>query len=214
MTSVKFVPLFVVITTLCSFSLVYAAVEYEPLFSPEQLDAATLEQRTRMVAMDRQNRKRWERREGHTEAQSTGGVYRYRDKNGNVQFSDRPGPGGQRVEVATPRPDEDTRRAAEKRVDEQQRMIRALQESRRMREEIRVTRAEEAERKELQSRECRRVLNDIQDFRRGGVAYYELDDNGERKFFNDQEISAKVGLLETSYREHCGDLPELAQNDR
>ena len=226
----KHVRLALVVVASASLSLGVVASEYKPLFSKEQLDAADPERRSRMVAMDRENRERWERRQGiyrsesddradtdnattnapvvtATTVASSGGVYRYRDKHGNVQFSDKPVVGAERVEVATQKPGADARRAAEKRLDDQHRMITALQESRKVREEIRLAEAKEADRKAELDRECRRLLNDIQDFRRGGVSYYELDANGDRKFFNDAELAAKVSELESSYQEHCGDLP-------
>ena len=214
----------------CAFCLLarpLAASEeaYKPLFSQEMLESADPETRKRLEALDRKNREQWHAKQqadgatlpasakppGAAVQQSavtrSGGLYRWVDAQGNVQFTDRPPPGAERVEVDVQRPDERSRAEHKAVLADQKRMLDYFES--RNAQERRDTAARVAQQEERQqlAADCRTQFNEMQDYRRGGAVFYDVDESGNRVYFSEEELEARVRDMEADYRRYCGPLP-------
>ena len=75
-------------------------------------------------------------------------------------------------------------------------------------EQERLERKEKREQKKLEKAEarskCHSVRAQLDDMDQGGILYYELDENGERKFVGDKRIETRKDKLRKYLRKNCG----------
>ena len=75
-------------------------------------------------------------------------------------------------------------------------------------EQERLERKEKREQKKQEKAEarskCHSVRAQLGDMEQGGILYYELDENGERKFVADQRIETRKNKLRDYLRKNCG----------
>lgn len=75
-------------------------------------------------------------------------------------------------------------------------------------EQERLERKEKREQKKQEKAEARSKCHSIRaqlgDMDQGGILYYELDENGERKFVGDKRIEARKEKLRKYLRKNCG----------
>lgn len=53
-----------------------------------------------------------------------------------------------------------------------------------------------------QKEKCERVAAEIAELSEGG-SFYEAQDDGERRYFSDEEVSQRIEKQQTSYNKHC-----------
>ena len=130
---------------------------------------------------------------------SAAGVYKWVDEHGNVHFGDRPqGEGAESVQIRESSPDSHNQQRVEK-------LIRAQEARRKQKEQDEEARQkEEAERAtaERHAEYCKQVRKNLQTLKTGGRIYKPLDD-GERHYFNDEEMVAEIKRLEAAIAERC-----------
>ena len=51
---------------------------------------------------------------------------------------------------------------------------------------------------------CHNIQAQLSDMEQGGILYYELDENGERKFVSDERVEAKKNKLRDYLKKNCG----------
>lgn len=191
------------------------AETYKPLFSEAMLEKADPETRARLKAMDAQNRARWQQRRvdggpSDTPApakRGAGKMYRYRDAEGRVQFTDKPVPGSEPVTVDVSEPDATSRAQYEASLEDQSRMLEYFDAKN---EEKAVAAAErrEATRQNRQHKaDCRERFLTLQDHRRGGAVYYDIGPDGDRVYLSEDELKIRIREAEREYLQFCGELP-------
>ena len=74
-------------------------------------------------------------------------------------------------------------------------------------EQERLERKEQRDQKKQKKAEARSKCHNIQaqlsDMEQGGILYYELDENGERKFVSDERVEAKKNKLRDYLKKNC-----------
>lgn len=220
-------PLFAVVArllclgTLLLGGFAVAAEDYKPLFSDAVLEKADPEQRARLEALNERNRQRWLQEQGagvtgvsggqDSNSSTSGGgtLYRYRDANGNVRFSDRYRPGAEAVSVEVSKPSAASRAAHEARQKEQAQILEYFDDRNRQREQDARDAAEKAERNRRHTANCQDLFNEIQDNRRGGFVSYDIGPDGERVYLSPQELARRTDEMVVDYEQHCGRLPAI-----
>lgn len=75
-------------------------------------------------------------------------------------------------------------------------------------EQERLERKEKREQKKQEKAEarskCHSVRAQLDDMNQGGILYYELDENGERKFVGDKRVEVRKDKLRKYLRKNCG----------
>lgn len=125
-------------------------------------------------------------------------VYKWIDKDGHTHYGEKPeGNDASVVPIeSTPGPDENT----EMHNKEREKLLKIYEEEREMKEEKKQQ--EEKEAKELRGK-CAELENELKDMKQAGVVFYDLDENGERKYLSDKELAARISKLQAQYDEHC-----------
>lgn len=197
--------------------------DYKPIFSDAMLEQASPEMRSRLEVLEAENRARWEA--DHRDSASTPGptrstqtprapvrgdgrLYRYTDATGATHYSRNPPAGVEATPVAV-----DERAPSAEAVAERQAAIASEQAAladfeERRRVQARLDAERDAEQSDRQKRkdECRELFNDIEDYRKGGVVYYDVNDAGEREYWSDARLRQEIVKLEGDYERHCGSL--------
>ena len=140
-----------------------------------------------------------------------GSLYRYRDSAGKVRYSDTWVEGASVVRVDTGKPTQASRQAHEDAQREQAKVLEYFDLKNEKRKEKRQAKAAAAKARREQDARCHEIWIELRDDKRGGFLVYELDENGERYFLNDDEIAARIARREADYIEQCGELPEDAE---
>ena len=75
-------------------------------------------------------------------------------------------------------------------------------------EQERLERKEKREQKKKEKEEARSKCNNVRaqlgDMEQGGILYYELDKDGERKFVSDDRVDARMKKLRNYLKKNCG----------
>lgn len=209
-----------------------SAQEYKPIFSEEVLAQADPEARKRMAALEQQNKERWLSRQsgaakpvapasGTAPArESSGGggdqLMRYVDSQGVTHFSRNPPAGVDAlpVDVATDNPSAaeiEERRAI---LASEQAALEDFAERRRVAERRSAQVEAQLVARQQQRTACRDLFNDIQDYRRGGTVYYDLNEYGERVYWSEARLAQEINELEARYSGSCGSLEKANDADR
>ena len=125
-------------------------------------------------------------------------VYKWVDEHGQTHYGEKP-PAANAAEVKiqdAPGVDE----SVQKRNEESDKLLKVYEEERNIRNEEKQ-KAEEKERKRAE--ECMIAENDLRDMQQQGLAYYELDDKGKRKYLSDTELKQRIKELQEQYNLHC-----------
>ncbi|MEM1229456.1 MAG: DUF4124 domain-containing protein [Pseudomonadota bacterium] len=136
-------------------------------------------------------------------------LYRYRDAQGNVRFSDRYRPGAEPVSVEVTRPSAQSRAEHEARQREQAQMLEYFDERNAREAQAEQEARERGERTAQRAENCRKLFNEIQDNRRGGFISYDIGPDGERIYLSQEEVARRTDAMESDYRTHCGKLPAI-----
>lgn len=130
-------------------------------------------------------------------------VYRTVDENGRVHFSQFPPykdaekvqlKGSQHLNTPTQSNDQVNRQ-------EQQKKYSNYLESERLERKERREKAKQ-EKAELKSK-CHAIRADLEDIQQGGVQYYDLDENGNRVYVDENRVEAKKRRLKDYLSKNC-----------
>jgi hypothetical protein len=135
-----------------------------------------------------------------TGAAPAASVYRWVDERGRVHYTDRPpspDAAPEPVKIA-PRPAEDPELSARR--ERQRRFLDAIEEDRTLQRAEAEARREEARR---QAANCQRVQRSLRQFELGGALYLE-EENGDRRYLDDDERARSLAELQRLQRTWCG----------
>lgn len=208
----------IILLVACASLSANSADRYKPLFSEDMLSKADPETRARLEAMDAQNRERWLERQtvgepaasnASTSARTggSGGLYKYRDAEGRVQFSDKPVAGAESVTVDVARPNAASKAQYEASLKEQSKILDYFEAKNAEKAQAAADRQSSAENERQHKESCDSLFNDLQDQRRGGLAFYDLGPDGNRIYLSDAEVEARTVKMESEYIDSCGKLP-------
>jgi hypothetical protein len=120
-------------------------------------------------------------------AAQAGKVYRWVDEAGKVHFGDRPlANDAEQVELrrqSAPAAPADSAHRKEK----TRRLLRAWEEERRIEAEQKQAAKQKAQEREQR---CHRARHELRDLEAGGL-FYELDEQGERRYWSEAEVRAE-----------------------
>lgn len=71
------------------------------------------------------------------------------------------------------------------------------------REAEKLRKAELEEKRAKREKRCNKLKNDLADMERGGISWYRLDENGERQYYSDEEITKEKNDLQASIKKNC-----------
>lgn len=130
--------------------------------------------------------------------QGSAEVYKWIDENGQTHYGEKP-PSTNASEVKIKdAPNADV--SVQKRNEESDKLLKVYEEERNIKNEEKL-KTEEEERK--QNEKCVIAENEIKDMQQEGIAYYDLDDKGERKFLSDTELDQRIKKLQEQYNQQC-----------
>lgn len=135
---------------------------------------------------------------------SQAGIYKWVDKNGNTQYSQSP-PDKSAKEMNLPpnsvNPKE--REATKERIKNQQKFLKALNEEKQAKKKI-----DEENRRKLQDKKdyekyCKELRNELRDMEIGGIAWYKIDNKGERRFLSEEDIVKEKQMAREKIKKEC-----------
>jgi len=129
-------------------------------------------------------------------------IYKWTDDEGRVHYDEKPKDRAsdpmvipkQYKKSATPPPDESQR------FENIRKWTDARQQER---EAEKLRKAELEEKRAKREKRCNNLKNELSDIERGGISWYRLDENGERQYYSDEEITKERKDLEKTIKENC-----------
>ena len=135
-----------------------------------------------------------------------GEIYKWVDENGKVHFSQTP-PNNEAEKIDVNNRSE-TLPAINNNVDQTRSSVENQKRYSDYLEQERLERKEKREAKKQKKAElrtkCRNVRAELEDMNQGGIIYYELGEDGERKFIEDKRVEAKKEELRNYLKRNCG----------
>ncbi len=132
------------------------------------------------------------------------GIHKWVDEHGRVHYGDRPvsGASSEKIDIRS-KPSKPV--TDNSRLQKQQRMLDAMEASRKERQDKLAEKQAILDAKKKHKKQCAEMRNDLIDYERGGISWYEVDDNGERHFLTNDELEERKRELRQSLQKHCGD---------
>ena len=126
-------------------------------------------------------------------------VYKWVDKDGHTHYGEKPQGDGASIVDIDNNPDVDEN--VEKHNIEREKLLQIYEEERKMKEE----KKQQAETKEKELREkCAKLENELKDMKQTGLVFYDLDENGERKYISEKELAVRIDQMQEKYDKYCG----------
>ena len=95
------------------------------------------------------------------------------------------------------------RKANQKRTQNLQKFLKALDEDKQAQEKLDQEEEGRLQQKRDDEKYCKELRNELRDIETGGIAWYELDDNGERKYFSDKKIEQRKLEMREKFKNEC-----------
>lgn len=125
-----------------------------------------------------------------------GGVYKWVDADGNVQYGDRPAGAAQEIKTR-PAPPPDSR--AQDRLQRQRRLLDSIANDRQVKQE----KAAKLDRDRVErERECQAARNRLERYERAQYLY-DKGPNGEHNILSDEQRAAEEQKLREGIKRHC-----------
>jgi len=125
-------------------------------------------------------------------------VYKWVDKDGHTHYGENPqGDGASIVDIDT-EPDLDEN--VDKHNKEREKLLKIYEEERQMKEEQKLQ--SEKEEKELREK-CAKLENELKDMKQTGLVFYDLDENGERRYISEEELATQIDQMQKKYDKYC-----------
>jgi len=128
---------------------------------------------------------------------ATAEVYKWVDEQGQTNYGENPpGTDTQKIQIREVPVNE----TEEMQNQQREKLLRIYEEERnlKMEEKLKAEKLK-AEKKQY----CQNLENELIKYQQGGYVYYDLDENGERKYLSDEEMSVHIKLLQKDYDKYC-----------
>lgn len=125
-------------------------------------------------------------------------IYKWVDEDGRVHYGEKPPvEDASKVEIKdSPRVDDSLQQQS---ID-QQKLLQIYEEERNLKKEEKLkAEKEKAERK----KQCQYLASELSDLKQGGMAFYDLDEKGERKYYSEAELASYIGQKQKEYDKSC-----------
>jgi len=126
------------------------------------------------------------------------GIYKWTDKNGNVQYGDKPTASSEQLDISVEAPSSSTE-GDETREERRQRITESMTDERLAREKKKT---EEKEKKAEMNRQCVESKDRLMRYKRAG-RLYNLDKGGNRNTLSDASREKAISDLEKQIRKNC-----------
>ena len=125
-------------------------------------------------------------------------VYKWIDKDGHTHYGEKPqGENASIVDIDT---DPVVDKNVEKHNKEREKLLKIYEEEREMKEVQKLQ--TEKEEKELREK-CTKLENELQDMKQTGLVFYDLDENGERRYISEEELATRINQMQKRYDKYC-----------
>jgi len=133
-------------------------------------------------------------------------VYRWTDQSGQVHYGTHP-PGGdaQKILMRSPEAVSNDGKSEQARAQMRKKLLESYQRERELKREREAKLAEEQRRKALRCKQLERHWRNLHHY---GPIYYQ-NEQGGRRFLNDEERKAEQDALRKQLRKQCGEVPQL-----
>lgn len=132
------------------------------------------------------------------------GIYKWTDAQGRVHYGDKP-TGDAAVETVPVKPGvNDSAQQAAERLQRQQRVLEAMESRRNEHRQELVDKQAKIDDEKQHKKACNKLRNDLADYERGGTIWYDLDDQGERQFLDQNELEHRKDNLRNEIGRYCG----------
>lgn len=191
---------------------------YQPLFSDEFLEQLDPETRARLSALDKENRLKWlantqklppdmpeETRKAKIGLQQDSGImYRYRDSNDEVHYSDSWLEGATAIRMDPNKPSQASLEAHEK---TQREMARMLIHFDLKEEKVQKARAAAADARLKDAENCRNEWKKLREEYYAGFDVKSKDENGDTYYWSNAKLREAIARKETELRKECDEPP-------
>jgi hypothetical protein len=127
-------------------------------------------------------------------------VYKWVDENGRVHYGERAGSAAsERIRVPDSGNSNGQGAGQNRRLEQMRRWLDAREKERQQKN---ARQAEEQKKMAKRDRQCRRLNSQLIDMERGGI-WYKLGDDGERRYYSDEELAAHKARMREAYQQHC-----------
>jgi hypothetical protein len=129
---------------------------------------------------------------------SIAGIYKWVDEEGRTHYGEKPPvEDASKVNIRdVPKIDDSLKQQS---ID-QQKLLEIYEEERKQKKEEKLKAEKEmAERK----KQCQYLASELSDLKQGGVAFYDLDEKGERKYYSEAELAAYIDTKQKEYDKNC-----------
>ena len=129
---------------------------------------------------------------------SIAGVYKWVDEEGRTHYGEKPPvENASKLEIKdTPNADDSFKQQS---ID-QQKLLEIYEEERILKKEEKLKAEKE---KEERKKQCQYLASELSDLKQGGVAFYDLDEKGERKYYSEAELVAYIDTKQKEYDKNC-----------
>ena len=125
-------------------------------------------------------------------------VYKWIDEDGHTHYGEKPG--GNTASVVPINTDSGADENTEIHNKEREKLLKIYEEEREIKEEQK----QQAEKEEKDRKEkCAELENDLKDMKQAGLVFYDLDENGERKYISEKELAARINQMQEQYEKYC-----------
>jgi hypothetical protein len=133
------------------------------------------------------------------------GIHKWVDEHGRVHYGDKPvnAATSEKLDIKNKPSKEPATNGS--RLEKQQKLLDAMEASRKERLDKQAEKQAIRDAKKKHKKQCAEMRNDLIDYGRGGIGWYVVDDNGERRFLTNDELEDRKRELRESLQKNCGD---------
>ena len=135
---------------------------------------------------------------------AAGPVYKWTDENGITHYGQRPPRDTSRAQqIDLPQDRESSGTEApryEERLERINRRLEVYEEERRIKEE---REAEARQTKARRDQQCARLRAQVRDYETRGGTWYELDEQGNRRYLDDRQLAERIRQFHETIGQHC-----------
>ncbi len=131
-----------------------------------------------------------------------GEIYKWVDKNGQTHYGEKPkSQSPQKIILPKQNTNSGKAAAAEKqRLENVKKWVNARQQERK---KDKQEKRELKEQLAAKNKKCNELKNDLKDIETGGVIWYQLDKEGNRQFYSDDDIETRKNDLRKDLKNNC-----------
>ncbi len=131
-----------------------------------------------------------------------GEIYKWTDTNGQVHYGEKPKTGTSKQIIITKQKTNSVNviESDKQHLDKVKKWADARQQERKNKEQKNKKLKKE---RDARKKKCNTISNDLKDMEDGGVLWYQLDDDGNRQFYSNDDIAERKAELRKTLKKNC-----------